>query len=365
MLNFAPTEEQEEIRQLALSLAREQLRPRGRAAERAASVPSDLLRTLAQTGLTTPFSATIGGSGSLEAGTYTLIAEELGFGDSALALYVLGSLAGTAAIALLGGEQEQQAYLAPFCDEQQGYTHTGSLAFAEYGGGYTLDEIYTTARLEGTTWIVNGSKRAVIHGASSHPRVVLARLDAQTGRQDLCALVVPDETPGLRITADSYKLGLHAVPSATLTFENARVPAANQPGEPGHPGVVRAALLYQLLRAAVACGTARAGLEYASEYARERVAFGRPIVTYQSIAFMLAEMAMKLDAARLYLWRAAVSWDKNVELATQIREAEAAQHQALKLAKAATIDAIQILGGAGFIQDHPVEMWARNMAALD
>ncbi|HEX7737904.1 MAG TPA: acyl-CoA dehydrogenase family protein [Ktedonobacteraceae bacterium] len=365
MLNFAPTEEQEEICQLAQTLAVDHLRPQGREAERAGDVPADLLRTLAQTGLTTPFSEALGGSGALDAVTYTLIAEELGAGDGAIAMHVLGSLAGCAAVALAGDEQQQRAYLPPFCDPNTGHTHLASLAFAERHGGYTLDEISTTARREGDTWIVNGSKRAVVHGASAHPRVVLARLDGQPGLHGLCALVLANDTPGLSVIPDERKLGLQAVPGATLTFENARVPADNLLGESGHPGVTRAAVLYQLLRAGIACGSARAALEYASDYARERVAFGRPIVSYQGIAFMIAEMAMKLDAARLYLWRAAMSWDRDVELTTLAREAEAAQHQALKIAKAATIDAIQILGGAGFIQDHPVEMWARNAAALD
>lgn len=365
MLNFAPTEEQEEIRNLAQSLANEQLRPHGREADHSASVPAPLLRTLAQTGLTTPFPETFGGSGALEAVTYALIAEELGFGDGAIALHVLGSLAGPAAVALAGNEHQQSTYLTPFCDGQTGHTHTGSLAFAERTGGYTLDEISTTARLEGDTWLVNGTKRDVIHGAISSPRVVLARLEGTSGLAGLCALLVPDATPGLRITPDSHKLGLNAAPSAALTFENARVDASNLLGAPGHAGIVRAATLYQLLRAGVACGSARAGLEYASDYARERLAFGRPIVSYQGIAFMIAEIAMKLDAARLYLWRAATSWDNGVELATLVREAEAAHAQALKIAKSATIDTIQILGGAGFIQDHPAEMWMRNTAALD
>lgn len=365
MLNFAPTEEQEEIRSLARSLAAEQLRPHGRESERAASVSPAVLRTLAQTGLTTPFPEVLGGSGPLEAMTYALIAEELGYGDGAIAMHVLGSMLGPASVVLAGSDQQQRAYIPPFCDEQSGDTHAGSLAFAERTGGYTLDEVSTTVRIEGNTCILNGTKRDVIHGAAANPRVVLARLEGTSGLEGLCALVVADGTPGMRVTPDSHKLGLNAVPSAALTFENVRVDTSHLLGEPGQTGIVRAATLYQIVRAGVACGSARAGLEYASDYARERIAFGRPIVSYQGIAFMISEIAMKLDAARLYLWRAATSWDQGSELATLVREAEAAQYQALKIAKSATIDAIQILGGAGFIQDHPAEMWVRNMAALD
>ena len=153
-------------------------------------------------------------------------------------------------------------------------------------------------------------------------------------------------------------------------------------GEPGNKGVIRAATLYNILRAGVACGMARAAFEYAMDYAKGRIAFGRPIASYQGIAFMVSEMAMKLDAARLLLWRAATSWDRmgvGIPLAgilhpydplrspwlELVRESESAQHQAVEIAKSATIDAVQIMGGAGFMQDHPVEMWMRNAAAME
>ena len=157
-------------------------------------------------------------------------------------------------------------------------------------------------------------------------------------------------------------------------------------GEPGNKGVIRAATLFNILRAAVACGMARSAFEYAMDYAKERIAFGRPIASYQGIAFMVSEMAMKLDAARLLLWRAATSWDRmgvdvGIPLAgiqhphpydpsrspwlELVRESESAQHQSVEIAKSATIDAVQIMGGAGFMQDHPVEMWMRNAAAME
>ncbi len=163
---------------------------------------------------------------------------------------------------------------------------------------------------------------------------------------------------------DVQKLGLISAPSASYMFNDAVVSASAMLGRPGK-NVVRAATLYNILRTGVLCGTARAALEYASDYARERVAFGRPIVSYQGIAFMIAETAMKLDAARLLLWNAAINWDRDVESGILICDVEAAQHQALKIGQSATIDAIQIMGGAGFMQDHPAEMWMRNAAAME
>ncbi len=369
MLNFAPTEEQEEIRNLAQSLAGEQLRPRARDAEQRGDISPELMQTLAQTGLTTPFPEAYGGSGPIEALTYTLIAEELGFGDGGLAMNIIGSLMGPLTVALAGDEKQQQRYIPPFCDAHKGYLQRGSFAFAERTGGYTIADIHTAARLQGEHCFINGTKRDVIHGHQSNPRVVLARLEGTTGADGLYAIVVPTPREGFSLKSDELKLGLAAAPSAAFVFENVDVPGTHVLGKPGESGVVHAVTLYQLLRAGVACGMARAALEYARDYAMGRYAFGRPIASYQGIAFIVAEMAMKLDAARLLLWRAAQSWDQaeNGHEGSHafVSEAEVAQYQAVKIAKSATLDAIQVLGGAGFLQDHPVEMWARNAAAME
>ncbi|HZR41294.1 MAG TPA: acyl-CoA dehydrogenase family protein [Ktedonobacteraceae bacterium] len=364
MLDFSPTEEQEEIRRLAHSIAVEQLRLQGRSSENNGDISLALMQTLTQTGLTTPFPEAFGGSGPIDAFTYALIAEELGFGDAGLAMNILGSMMGPLAVALAGNPGQQEQYIVPFCDEQSAMQVRGSLAFAERTGGYSIGEISATARREGQDYLINGTKRDVIHGERSYPRVVLVRLEGTTGTDGLCAAVLPEQAH-IQIERDEQKLGLLAAPSVSYAFNETAIPASALLGEPGNSGVLRAALLYSLLRAGVACGTARAALEYAGKYAEERIAFGRPIVSYQGIAFMVAEMAMKLDAARLLLWNAAVNWDRAAEPELLVRDVEAAQHQALKIAQSATIDAVQIMGGAGFMQDHPVEMWMRNAAAME
>ncbi len=376
MLNFSPTEEQEEICKLARSLAVERLRPQGRDAERKGDISPALMQTLAETDITMPFPEEFGGSGAIEAMTYTLIAEELGFGDGALAMNIIGSLMGPVTVLLAGNAYQQREYITPFCDKHDGFEQRGSLAFAERTGGYTLTEVTATARKEGDNYFLNGTKRDVIHGWESITRVVLLRLEGTAGSDGLCALMVPAQAEGLQISADVQKLGLVGAPSASYHFTDAAIPAECMLGEPGNSGVIRAATLYNILRASVACGMARAAFEYAMDYSKERIAFGRPIVSYQGIAFMVAEMAMKLDAVRLLLWHAATNWDRTeagypqgapllYSIDELVREAESAQHQAVEIAKSATIDAVQILGGAGFMQDHPVEMWMRNAAAME
>src|ERR1700694_38206 len=205
MLNFAPTEEQEEIRTLAHSVAVEQLRPRGRDSERSGDIPPELMRTLAQTGLTMPFPESLGGAGSIEAVTYTLIAEELGFGDGALAMNVIGSLMGPLTVLLAGNEEQQRTYIPPFCDERSAATQRGSLAFAERTGGYELADISATARKDGDSYIVNGTKRDVLHGAASSPRVALWRIEGTSGYSGLCALMIPAQADGLQIQNDTHK----------------------------------------------------------------------------------------------------------------------------------------------------------------
>ena len=382
MLNFAPTEEQEEIRSLARSLAVEQLRPHGREAEQKGDISPELVQTLSQTGLTTPFPEEFGGSGALEAMTYTLIAEELGFGDGSLAMNIIGSLMGPITVLLAGNESQQQEHIPPFCDPRYGYEQRGSLAFAERTGGYTLADVTLTARKDGDRFILNGTKRDVIHGWESGTRVVLLRLENTVETGGLCAFMFPAQLDGLQISADVQKLGLIAAPSVSYSLTDVAISEACMLGEPGNKGVIFAATLYNILRAGVACGMARAAFEYAMEYAKERIAFGRPIASYQGIAFLISDIAMKLDAARLLLWRAATNWDRmNVGIPLAgilppndpsrspwlelVRQSESAQHQAVEIAKSATVDAVQIMGGAGFMQDHPVEMWMRNAAAME
>jgi len=365
MLTFSPTEEQEEIRQLAQSVAVEQFRQEARRSEKDGDISSALAQVIAQTGLTTPFSEEYGGQGDIEAVTYALIAEELSFGDSSLAMNVLGSLIAPVTVALAGSESQQRTWLTAFSNGETGHALRGSFAFAERTGGYALADITATARKDGDNYILNGTKRDVIHAGHASLRIALFRLDGTSGLDGLCAFVLPEQASGMRISNDVQKLGLIAAPSASYSFENVVVSASCLLGEPGNAGVKRAIILYEILRAGVACGMAHASLEYARDYASGRIAFGRPIASYQGIAFVVAEMAMKLDAARLLVWQAALQWDNNAEIASLVRNAEAAQKQALKIAKSATIDAIQVLGGAGYLQDHPVEMWARNAAAME
>src|SRR6266567_7250951 len=247
MLDFAPTDEQKEIQDLAHSLAVEQLRVQGRAAEKRGDIAPELMQTLAQTGLTTPFSEEFGGSGMLEAVTYVLIAEELGFGDGGLATNVLGSLMGPLTVLLAGDAQQQEQYIPRFCDERKGYLQRGSLAFAERMGGYTLTDVQATVQHQGENYVLNGTKRDVLHGEQSDPRVVIARLEGTSGIEGLCALMVPTDVAGVRESKDALKIGLFTAPSASYLCENVQVAGTCMLGKAGDSGVIRATSLHNIL----------------------------------------------------------------------------------------------------------------------
>jgi acyl-CoA dehydrogenase len=311
--------------------------------------------------LTTPYAEDYGGSGLLEALTYVLVAEELGYGDAGQALHILGSMLGPLTVALAGTPEQQALYLTPFCAEPT--EHIGALAYAEATGSYTLADASASACREGNDYLLHGSKRAVLHGAQADLRVILVRLAEES--QNLAAFVLAEDCSGLTILPAAQQLGLLATPSASYTLRDIRIPASARLGASDAAAPLRAYVLALLLRSGILVGLSRASLDYAGNYAQGRQAFGRPIVSYQGIAFLLAEMAMKLDAVRLLLWQTALSWDRELAPDLLVRNGEAVHNQALKLAKSATIDAVQILGGAGFLQDHPVEMWMRAAAAME
>jgi len=325
-------------------------------------MPADLLRRLADTGLLTPFPETYGGSGEQSAVTHALIAEELGYGDGGLALHVIGSFLAPLAV-LTAGTSALAESLLPAYSANGGANAPSALALSEPACGLDVRQTLTTLRRDGSDFELSGLKRAVVHGQNSGLRIVLARLEGSAGVDGLRLVVLPENAAGVEATPEAAPLGLRAAPRARLRLHEVAIPpdAILGGADKGAEGAQQTLALVNILFGGLAVGISRAALEYAAEYARGRVQFERPISSYQAIAFMAAEMAMDLDAARLLIWRAAQAWDTGADA---LRLAERARMQAVKTTQRITIDAVQILGGAGFLQDHPVELWMRDAAAL-
>jgi len=233
----------------------------------------------------------------------------------------------------------------------------GSAAVVEPRFDFDLASLTTLARREGGAYVLNGVKCFVPLGSDAEHLLVYARSGDRDGYEGVSGFLVEKGAVGLQLHEREKNMGLKALATHEITLENCRVPAANRLG--GDAGCDFAKLMNysRVGLAAMAVGVARAAFEYARDYAKDRRAFGVAIAQKQAIAFMLAEMALEIDATRLLTWEAAWKLDRG-EDAT--REAYLAKNYAANMVLKATDNAVQILGGHGYIREHPVELWLRN-----
>lgn len=350
MYSFEPTEEQQMLVEAARRLAVKDLREAARDADEEGALPPGLVEKGWELGLLqSSIPEQYGGFGARSAVTSVLAAEELAYGDLAAAMAVLAP--GLFAIPILaaGSETQKQTYLPRFA--QGGYAPAAA-ALVEPRYDFDPLALSVAARAEGDHWVLDGEKCYVPLAAEAEHLLVYAALDGKTQ-----GFIVHKDTPGLAIGEREKNMGLKALPTYEVRLSNCAIPCADRlGGEGGHDfGPILNASRVAL--AALAVGVSRAAYEYALNYAKERQAFGEPIAHRQSIAFMLAEMATEIDAARLMAWEAAWLLDQGRDAT---REAYFARFTADDVALMCADRAVQILGGHGYIRDHPVEMWLRN-----
>jgi alkylation response protein AidB-like acyl-CoA dehydrogenase len=354
-ISFTPTPEQSALRELAHEFAERELRPAAAEADRAGVFPDGLLARAAAVGLTSyAVPAEYGGAG-VGAVTSALVSEELSWGDPALAATIGATMFPVRPLVAYGTE-EQRARWLPHLASTDGCL--AAIAFTEAEAGSDVSAIRTTARRDGDAFVLDGEKVYITNGGIAELTVVFARLD-----DAITAFLVERGDPGVRAGRVEDKLGLRASHTGSLRFDAARVPADRILGDVGQ-GFLIAMDFFEHSRpqvAASAVGLARAALEYATAYARERVAFGRPIINRQGVSFKLADAAIAVEAARLLTWRAAAALDdgRDAGLLGSYAKAFAAD-----TAMRVTTDAVQVLGGAGVMRDHPVERWLRDAKVL-
>jgi acyl-CoA dehydrogenase len=215
----------------------------------------------------------------------------------------------------------------------------------------------TTARNEGAAFVLSGSKCFVPLAADAGVILIYAASNRDAGFAGVDAFIVPREAPGLIVSDREKNMGVKALDTYEVTLTECRIDAEARLG--GDNGINFTRLLSEsrVAMAAMAVGVARAAFEYACAYAKERKAFGAPIATKQAVAFMLAEMAIEIDASRLLAWEAAWRLDKGDDA---LKESYLARNYAAQSALTVTDNAVQVLGGHGYIREHPVEMWLRN-----
>ena len=309
---------------------------------------------------------------------WLLASEELFWGCAGIALQLTVSglaLAGLRA----AGTDEQLSEWAPQLFGTPGDIKLGALAVTEPDGGSDVGSLQTTARRDGSDWILDGHKMFIGNGGIADVHVVVATVDPELGHRGQASFVVPKGTPGLVSVRRLRKLGLRAAYTGEFRLENCRIPAENllggeekleeklrsarDPDSSGESTTLRALERSRPVVAAQAIGVARAAYEYALAYATERQAFGKPLIDHPPVAELLADMAMDIDAARLVAWRAA--WMGATDKDYQAAEGSMSKVMASETATRVTEKAIQVLGGHGYIDDHPVEKWYRDAKVFD
>ena len=352
MYSFEPTEEQQMLIEAVGKYAINDLRSAAHEAEESRELQKKLVSKGWELGLLqASVPESYGGFGERSAVTGVLALEGMSFGDLAGTLAVLTPGLFATPILLVGSEEQKQTYL-PKVIEGDWSPYTS--AFIEYAFDFDPNALKTTATLIGNDYILNGEKAFVPFAKDAEKILVYANLDGSTQ-----GFIVDKNTAGLRVSDEREKLmSLNALPLYRVKLDNVKVPSSNRlGGAAGHDFELILASM-RVATAATAVGVANAAFEYARDYAKEREVFGVKVAQKQAIAFMLAEMRTEIEAIRLLTWEAA--WKLDTGKDDACIEAYLSSIGAADMAMMVTDRAVQILGGHGYISEHPVEMWMRN-----
>jgi acyl-CoA dehydrogenase len=351
MYSFEPSEEQAMLIETAGRYARLDLRPKAREAEESTDLPPALIEKGWELGvLQASIPEAYGGFGDRSVVTGVLAAEELAWGDLAGSLAVMAPGLFAVPLLLAGSEEQKQRYL-PQVIEAEWRPFTAALLEPAYD--FDPNELRLTARKEDGAYLLAGEKIFVPYAADAEAMLVYASLEGRTQ-----GFIVPRDTPGVAIGERQKLLGIHSLPLYSLRLNDARLPLENRLG--GGEGHDFTPILdsARVAMAALAIGLSKAAFEYARDYAKDRDVFGVKVAQKQAIAFMLAEMATEIEAIRLLNWEAA--WMLDTGKSEASKQAYLSLIGAMDMAMMVTDRALQVLGGHGYIREHPVELWMRN-----
>jgi len=356
-LDFSLSDEQKLFQKTIREFCEREIKPIADKIDKEEYSSEDLYKKMGQMGLmgmTVP--QKYGGAG-IDRISYMIALEEISrvSGSVGLTVEAHNSL-GIGHIYEHGTEEQRKKYLPKLCSGQ-GFA---AWALTEPNAGSDAAAAQTTAVLDKDEWVINGAKQFITSGDIADVIVVMAMTDKSKGAKGISAIIVEKDTPGFKVGQLEDKLGLRGSHTAQLFFEDCRVPKENLLGEKGM-GFIGAMNILDRGRTAIGAmsvGIARAALEDAIEYAKQRQQFGRPISKFQAIQWMIADMATEIDAARLLVYRAAYMEDQNIRFT---KEASMAKLFASEMAMRATRKAIQIFGGYGYTTEYPVERYFRDI----
>ena len=355
-MDFALSGQHEEIRRTVRDFAERRIVPVADDLERRGEFPHEIIREAAGLGLLgVPYPEELGGTG-LDSLAYAITVEELSRASGSVGIIVSAHTSlGCNPVYLSGTDVQKEKFLRPMASGQV----IGAYGLTEPGAGSDSRGTRTRARRDGDEWVLNGSKRFITNAGVAGTYIVTAVTDRESDSGKISAFIVPADTPGFSIGRMEEKMGLHASTTGELLFDDCRVPAENLLGPEGEGDKLFLKTLDggRIGIAAMALGLAQAAYEAASAYAKERQQFGRPIGAFQGVAFMIADMATKIDAARLMTYRAAWLKDRGKPYST---EAAMAKLYASEVARDVTNDAVQVHGGYGYITEYKVERYLRD-----
>lgn len=364
-MEFELSPHHQQVRATARRIARELIAPQAAAIDEQGTYPHHVFAAFREAGLLgLAFPAEYGGSGAGTLGL-ALATEEVGKYCQSSALILLLTRLSTAAIMLGGSQAQKQCYARGVATGEL----KGAFALTEPGAGSDAAAIQTTARREGDSWVLNGQKRWAGQATEADFCIVVARTDPESNGghpRGYGVFIVDLPNPGFRITRELPKMGVTAVPVVDIELRDCRVPAANLVGDPVH-GFKLTMEGLNVVRPVVAArglGLAQGALQYAVDYAQQRQTFGKPIIEHQAIGFRLAEIAMKIEAARWLTYRACLLVDEgrsDVAIAPYLSMAKA---YATELAVEAADVALQALGGNGYLKDYATERYYRDARQL-
>ena len=355
-MDFALSPQHEEIRRSVRDFAEREIAPIADEMERKAEFPHEVIRKAAALGfLGVPFPEEVGGTG-LDSLAYAITVEELSRVSGSVGIIVSAHTSlGCNPIFMAGTAEQKEHYLRPLAS---GAT-LGAYGLTEAGAGSDSRGTRTRARRDGDAWVLNGSKRFITNAGVAGTYIVTAVTDESPDTGRISAFIVEADAPGFSIGRLEEKMGLHASQTGELLFDDCRIPAGNLLGEEGNGDKLFLKTLDggRIGIGAMALGIAQAAFEAASAYAIQREQFGRPIGSFQGVAFKIADMATQIDAARLMVYRAA--WLKD-QARPYSNEAAMAKLFASEVARQVTNDAVQVHGGYGYITEYRVERYLRD-----
>jgi len=355
LFDITPTDDQKLIRDTVVEFAAEQLRPIAADADSKCEAPQGVLRTAAELGITViGVPEELGGVG-VERSTVTnvLVAEALAHGDLGLAVACLAPAAVSTALVLWGDETQQATYLPSFVGDN---VPAAALAIQEPGALFDPFSLGTKAYRTSGGFVLSGAKSLVPRAASAELFLVAAELD---GRGP-ALFVVESGTPGIAIEAEPA-MGLRAASTGRLVLDKVSVPAGALLGAETSTVYSECVRLSRLGWCALAVGTAQAVLDYVIPYVNERIAFGEPVSHRQGVAFKIADIGIELEGMRLVTLRAASRAEQGKPYA---REVALARKLCADKGMAIGSDGVQLLGGHGYVKEHPVERWYRDLRAI-